>query len=281
MSNLSRRANWRAIWAIARKDLKVVLQNRGVVLPMILLPVIFLVLIPLLAYFMPEMGRLPGANLSGANVDQFLERMPAGMAAEMAGLTSDGKMVVLLLLFLFAPLYLIIPMMVASVIAADSFAGEKERKTIEAILYTPTTDGELLLGKVLAAWIPAVLIAWLGFALYCVTANLGGWPAVGRLFFPNGMWIVLAAWVAPAVAGLGLSFAVLVSARAQTFQEAYQLSAMVVVPIIALIIGQLTGVMYLSAGLVFAIGLVVWLIDGALLWYGRRTFRRGEVIARL
>jgi ABC-type Na+ efflux pump permease subunit len=41
--------------------------------------------------------------------------------------------------------------MVSSVLAADSFAGEKERKTLEALLYTPTTDRELFTAKLLEA----------------------------------------------------------------------------------------------------------------------------------
>ena len=45
--------NWRAIWAIMRKDLRVVLQNKGVVLPIILLPVILFVVLPLLVLLLP------------------------------------------------------------------------------------------------------------------------------------------------------------------------------------------------------------------------------------
>jgi ABC-2 type transport system permease protein len=106
------------------------------------------------------------------------------------------------------------------VIAADSFAGEKERKTLEALLYTPTTDRELLVGKMLSAWVPAVGVAWVSFVAYAIVANVAAWPVMGRVFFPTAMWIVLALWVAPALAGLGLTTMVLVSVRAQGFQDA-------------------------------------------------------------
>ncbi len=46
--------NWRAIWAIMRKDLRVVLQNKGVVLPIILVPVILFVVLPLLVLLLPQ-----------------------------------------------------------------------------------------------------------------------------------------------------------------------------------------------------------------------------------
>ena len=63
-------------------------------------------------------------------------------------------MVVLMLGFLFAPMFLILPLMVASIIGADSIVGEKERKTLEALLYTPATDRELYLAKLLSAVVP-------------------------------------------------------------------------------------------------------------------------------
>lgn len=104
---------------------------------------------------------------------------------------------------------------------------------------------------------------------------------MGRIFFPNAMWIVLALWVAPAAAGLGLSTMVIVSSRVATFQEAYQLGSMVVLPVMILVIGQATGVIYFSLGAVLVLGLVLWALDIALLRWGARTFQRGEIIARL
>jgi fatty-acid desaturase len=104
---------------------------------------------------------------------------------------------------------------------------------------------------------------------------------MGRVFFPNLMWVVLAVWVAPAVAGLGLGVTVLVSVRAQGFQEAYQLSAVVVLPILLLLIGQATGVMYFSTWLVALLGLVFWVLDLLILWYGGRTFRRQRLATQI
>ena len=39
--------------------------------------------------------------------------------------------------YLLAPLFLIVPLMVSAVLAADAFAGEKERKTLERLLHLP------------------------------------------------------------------------------------------------------------------------------------------------
>jgi ABC-type Na+ efflux pump permease subunit len=170
--------------------------------------------------------------------------------------------------------------MVSSVLAADSFAGEKERKTLEALLYTPTTDRELFTAKLLGAWTAAITAALLGFVVYAVMVNAAGWHSIGHIFFPNWMWIVLVFWVTPAVAGLGLVMMVFVSVRAQGFQDAYQTGGMVVLPVLALMVGQISGVMYFSLGVVLFVGLVIWLIDAVLLWFASKSFRRGELMAK-
>jgi ABC-2 type transport system permease protein len=267
--------NWRAIRAIVRKDLKVVFQNKGVMIPIVVVPLIFLVVLPGLAALAPLLEGDPSSALS--DMRAFLENMPAGMQATIAGYDEIQTVIVLGLVYFLAPMYLILPLMVASVIAADSFAGEKERKTLEALLYTPTSDRELLVAKMLSAMVPAVTIAWVGFLLYSVTANVAAWSTMGRIFFPNLMWVVLAIWVAPAVAGLGLGITVLVSARAETFQEAYQLGGVVVLPILLLVVGQATGVLYFSSWMVLVLGLFFWIVDAVLLTLGARRFRRSEL----
>ena len=44
--------------------------------------------------------------------------------------------------------------------------GEKVEKSLEPLLATPTTDGEILLGKSIAAFIPPVVATWAGAAIY-------------------------------------------------------------------------------------------------------------------
>ena len=52
-----------------------------------------------------------------------------------------------------------------SIIASYSFVGEKIEKSLEPLLATPTTDGELLLGKSLAAFIPCIAVTYFGAAI--------------------------------------------------------------------------------------------------------------------
>ena len=269
----------RAILAIVRKDLKVALQNKGVLLPIIILPLILFVAFPWIMVYASSLADTTGTSFS--NVDELLERMPPGLLNELSGYTLNQQIIVFTLVYMLAPLFLIMPIMVSSVLAADSFAGEKERKTMEALLYTPTSDRELFTAKLLGPWTAAVTVALLSFVLYAVMVNLAGWQSIGRIFFPTWMWVALVFWVTPAVAGLGLVVMVFVSARAQGFQDAYQTGGLVVLPVVALMIGQISGVLYFSLSVVLLVGLLIWLIDLVLLWFASKSFRRGELMARL
>ncbi len=273
--------NWPAIFAVVHKDVMVISRTRGVIIPLLVVPIFITVIVPAVFAALPQIAQNIGVLEPPAELRQWIAQLPASFQLEMAQYNHTQLLIVITAVYYFAPMYLILPMMVSAVVAADSLAGEKERKTLEALLYTPTTDRELLVAKLLAAWTPAVAVAWGGFTLYTLVLNTVAWPAFGRVFFPNVMWWVLALWVAPAVAGIGLGFTVLVSARVGTFQEAYQLGSLVVLPIVGLMISQGAGLLYFGPGPVFLIGCLAWLINSVLIWFGSRAMRRSELLLRL
>jgi ABC-type Na+ efflux pump permease subunit len=273
--------NWRGIRTLIRKDLMAVTRSKAVLIPLIVVPLIMQVLIP--AGFGITANFIPAGEVEGelGDLQTMFERMPPALVREFAGLTPQQTFLVLMLVYFFAPMYLIVPMMVSSVFAADSFAGEKERKTLEALLHTPLSDTELIVGKLLAAWLPAVAVAVVGFLLYAVIANATGYPIMGRIFFPNVMWLVLVFWVSPAASALGLAATVLISSKVKTFQEAYQMGGMVVIPVVALMLGQASGLLFLSPLVAVLLGVLLWFAAGVLLALAIGTFQRTELIARL
>ena len=105
------------------------------------------------------------------NIDGFLGRLPGDLAAPILELPEREQLVVLVNGYLLAPLFLIVPLMVSAVLAADAFAGEKERKTLEALLHLPISDRDLFLAKLLGAFVPAVVVSWLGFVCFAIVTN--------------------------------------------------------------------------------------------------------------
>lgn len=271
-----RGGRWRPLRAVVRKDLMVALGSRAVTVPFVVVPVLFMFVMPLGVALVA-----PLAASQVGSVAEALETFSPALLASLEGLDDAQRVVVVGIVYMLAPLFLIVPLMVASVLAADSFAGEKERKTLEVLVYSPLSDGDLVLAKMLSAWLPAVVVGLGSFVVYAVTANAAAWPVMGRLFMPTAMWLVLVAWVMPAAAAVGLGASVIVSARVSTFQEAYQLGGVVVLPIVALVAAQALGVIYLSVWLVAALGLALWLAAAVLLRLGARSLRRTELVARL
>lgn len=269
--------NARAMLAIVRKDLKVVIRNKNIVTPIIIIIAVFFIGLPWLAGLAPTLIKGLGGQVT--SLEGILAKMPAGMLQELAGYSISQKIIVFVLVYMLLPFFLIIPLMAASMLAADSFAGEKERKTLEALLYTPTTDRELFIAKMLSGWLAAIAIALSGFLIYTINVNAAAWSQMHRIFFPNALWLVLLIWVVPALSGLGVSLMVVVSAHAQGFQDANQMAGLVVLPIVALFYAQMAGAIFLNISILLLMGLVIWLLAGLLIYLGSRSFQRNRLLA--
>ena len=272
--------NWKSILTIARKDLKEATQNKSVWLPMLVIPIMFVVLLPVVMILVVgSAGSASQSMLSDPDMATFFARMPEVMKESLAGLNAIQSGIVMMLGYFFAPFFLIMPLMYSTVIAAESFAGERERKTVEALLYTPVKDAELFIGKVLASFIPAVLITLGSFLVYIIVLNTFGYRIMGRVWFPLPNWYALILWVSPAISLLGTAFTVLISTKVQTFMGAYQSSASLVVLVLGLLAGQATGVLYLSPLVSLLLGAGIWLVDVILVYFAVKSFNRAKLIA--
>jgi ABC-type Na+ efflux pump permease subunit len=273
--------NWRSIWAIARKDLKEVRQNKAAWIPALVLPLVFAVVLPILFAVLPQVMPVEDIQRELGDMETLLKNLPPTIRAIFDGLKLEQMFVLYMTAFMLAPLFLIMPLMFSSVVGADSFVGERERKTMEALLYSPATDMELFLGKVLAAVIPAIALSWLTYLVYIIVVNVASYGLFQRIWFPLPTWWPLMFWLTPAFALLGISATVLVSSRVKTFMEAYQLSGSLVVLVLALVVGQATGVLFLGVGTVMIVGTLIWIVDGVLIYLSVRNFKRSSLIAKL
>jgi len=113
------------------------------------------------------------------------------------------------------------PFLWVSGIVADSFAGERERHTLESLLSTRLSDRAILFGKLLAALLYGCILTWIILLVSLITVNV----AYGRgelLLFPLPLSIG-AILFSVLVSGLAASIGVLVSLRAGSVRQAQQL----------------------------------------------------------
>jgi ABC-2 type transport system permease protein len=101
------------------------------------------------------------------------------------------------------------------------------------------------------------------------------------VWFPKPAWWPLILWVTPAVAVLGMAATVLVSARVSSTVEANQSGSSLMLLVLALVAGQLSGALFLNVTTMWWIGAVVWVVDAVLLRLAVRLFARQELVARL
>lgn len=180
----------------------------------------------------------------------------------------------------FLMLYLIMPLFIPMTIACFSIIGEKERHSLEPLLATPIETWELLTGKILAATVPAVLVTWFSFGLFCAFSSLFvvSEKVYGMIVSP--MWLLAMGLFVPLLALLSVELGVIISSRVNDTRLAQQIGGLVIIPLVALGIAQTTGKIFLSWQSFLFASLLVAVIDAVLLWLSVRLFGRETILVR-
>ena len=70
-------------------------------------------------------------------------------------------------------------------IASYSLVGEKVQKSLEPLLATPTTEGEILLGKSIAAFLPPIAAIYTGAVIFMTLIDSLTYSTLGYFYFPT------------------------------------------------------------------------------------------------
>lgn len=257
------------IRTILIKEWQEVFKNRMVVFTILFMPLMFTAL-PLI---------ILGLTSGSASADMSSE-IPPQMAALCGEDLTGGQCFQVMMVSQFMVLYMMMPLIIPTNIAAYSVVGEKTTRSLEPLLATPITTIELLAGKNLASVIPAVAATWLGFGIYIIGAIIlaGTGDMIGVLLDP--LWFVAIFVVGPLLAILSVNFALIVSSRVNDPRVAEQISAVVILPVLLLFFGQLSGVLVLSRTLILWMALFMVLIDAVILYFAVQLFQRETILTR-
>ncbi len=158
--------------------------------------------------------------------------------------------------------------------ALGSFAGEKERKSLEPLLVTPVTNWQLYLGKFAGTLFPPLGAAYLGMAIYTVgLVLLADWRIPADLF-------VLVLVLATVQGAVMVAVAVVISSQTTSVRAAGLLASFIILPIGALILAE--SFVIISATPEWLWGFVVALVLVAILFIrmGIHLFDREELLVR-
>jgi ABC-type Na+ efflux pump permease subunit len=241
--------------ALIYKDLNEIKSSKQVILPMTIVPIVLTVLIPL--------AILISVNYIGKDSNMIRQLGPLfkKLPSEYTAYNPAQLVIKIVINYMFPSYFLIVPIMCSGVIGASSFVGEKEHKTMETLLYTPISMEQLLKAKILGVFIPSYIITLFSFIIFGIIMNIGGFIYFRGLIFPNIKWLIIILWISPAINLLSLTLTVMVSAKSKTFQEAQQVSGLLVLPVVLVLVGQMTGVLILSNFIMFIAGTVLLILD--------------------
>jgi len=177
-------------------------------------------------------------------------------------------------------MFMMIPDFIPSVIASYTFVGEKVNRQLEPLLATPTSDSELLVGKGLGAFVPAMAVTFASFVGLMLVVDLLTFPLFGYLLLPNLLSVVVLFVYCPLIALLSVSFCIFVSSKVTDVRAAMQLSSIVIFPIMAFYFLFLSGVISLEWPTLTVFALVLALASVGLFYLSKATFRREEILTK-
>jgi ABC-2 type transport system permease protein len=216
---------WTRVGAVVRKELRDYRRNRFVIGTMTLLPIAFIV--------------APMIQLFAANTTP-------GTANTRIGLS---------LIYM-----LVIPVTVPAVLSAYSVVGEREQGTLEPVLSTPVRREEFLIGKALAAFLPALVIAYTIFGIFLGAAALFAHPAIVSAIYA-GTHVLVQLVFTPLLAGWAVWVGIAISARSTDIRVAQQLSTLGSLPPLVILALMSLNVITVSTGLAVGLAGALLLVD--------------------
>lgn len=261
------RISRRRVGAVVQKEWMEFRQSKSILWAMSVLPIILVLgIIGLNATLAQHAGSSPD-DLGEIDIPAALSGL-SPLAVFLVQL-NDQMLVTLLTIAVALPAY----------IAASSIISEKQTKTLEPLLATPTSTLELLLGKALGAISPAVITTWLAYGLILVGLSVVTIPTVAAYAY-RPAWLAAMLLLCPLMALLSVLCGLCISSRVNDPRVAQQIMAFLLLPLIFLGTGTVGGWLYISLPLVLLGVLILAMVDSGLFWLTVWLFRREVILTR-
>jgi ABC-2 type transport system permease protein len=257
------------IRTIIRKEWAEVFKNRMVIFSIVFMPLLFTAIPLIMLYAMKD------STAGGTSNSEIPPQI--AQACDESLTTAECFQVYMVTSFML--MFMMTPMIIPVNFAEYSFVVEKTTRSLEPLLATPITTTELLTGKNLAAVIPAVAATWIGFTLFAIgTLLIAGDKILASFLSP--MWLLAILVVGPLLAVLSVNFSLMVSSRVNDPRVAEQLSAVIILPLLLLFFGQITGFIFLNQFLILIISLILLVVDAGMVYLSVHLFERETILTR-
>jgi ABC-2 type transport system permease protein len=234
-------------WLVASRDFKIFRRQKNIWYSIIIFPVLISVLFPLILEYVGQRGL--AANLPNL-LNSFSFFIVIGAAYIPLG------------------------------IASYSIVGEKVEKSLEPLLATPLMDGEILLGKAIAAVMPTLVAMYAGATVFMVGVDAVTFGELGYNYFPNWTFGVLLLILVPIAVIMSVLYSIIVSSRVNDVRSANSFGIFIFLPFIAIYFASEIGIISLDITGILIIAGILSAIDVALYFVGTAAFQREEILTK-
>ncbi|MCG7845033.1 MAG: ABC transporter permease subunit [Methanomassiliicoccales archaeon] len=214
------------------------------------------------------------------NLDNVTRSNVSIKDSRVLGEPTEAESTLLILLDAQLLFFTLIPTIIPTIIASYTLVGEKLNRSLEPLLATPTTDLEVLTGKIAAILIPSMVVTWACFVPFVVIVDLITEPVLGYMPLPDLTWMVVVFLLGPMFCLVSILGNVIVSSRVNDVRSAQQLGSLVVLPIVGFFAVALVGLFTLTMTYLLLFAVIMAGTNLVLLYLAMRIFEREEILVR-
>jgi ABC-2 type transport system permease protein len=237
--------NWTSVRQIFIKDFQELTKNRYVFISMLFLPVL-----------------LVGISIFDIYTAVTSSSPPSTIAT---------------LITTFSTIIILIPAIISVLIGCTSVVIEKNNRSLEPLLATPITDTELLVGKALTPFIPAIILGYAAYGVIIPAVDYLTFPMLGVYVLPTPMLLYEMFVMAPLIGLFGTFVALFISTKIKDVRAAQQVSMLSVMPLFFLMIIGTLILASISDLLIVVTVILIFAVVG-FAWLTIKQFNRESIL---
>lgn len=263
--------NAKKIRLIVEKEFDEIMKNKMILATILLMPLLFAIIVPMMAIIPSIMSP---EELASNDTAKMVSILPGSenMTVQEAFITFMVKAML--------PFFMILPAILPMIISSYSIIGEKRNRTLEPLLAAPIEVEDIMMGKTISALAPGLVATWISAAIFAVLIWAFTHNIVHRIIVPDTTWLLGLFVLGPLLAFLGVMLTVVISSKVNDPRTAQQVSVVLILPIMAIFMMQMLGLVLINETIILGICAVAFLADIAIIKIGSDLFDREEILTR-
>ena len=237
-------------WIVTQKEFSIVRLRKTLIYFYVAIPLVLSIGLPLLVWHI-----ISGSSIKASDIQYVTGLMDA-----------------------FEFFFAIIAVILSSYTSAYSIVGEKIQKSLEPLLSTPISDGEILLGKALSAFIPSFIAVILGNSIYMTMMDRVTYHLLGYSYYPNLSVAIVLLFLVPVTIVFSIEVSTVASSRVNDPRSSYQLSMAGFIPFFVVYVLTEVGVITLTNTTLLSISALVTVADVLMYTVVIKTFNRDKIL---